>query len=45
MKTAKEINQDLAYLFSKINWADSWLDAKAVTIMNQIGKDIKELEK
>jgi hypothetical protein len=45
MKTAKEINEDLSYLFSKINWGLSNLDAKAVTIMNEIGKDIKMLEK
>ena len=45
MKTTKEINEDIAYLFKKINWGSSFLDAKAVEIMNNLGKDIIELEK
>ena len=44
MKTTKEIREDLNYLFSKIDWKKSFLDAKAITIMNEIGKDIQELE-
>lgn len=45
MKTADQINKDLNYLFSKINFADSNLDAEAIGIMNTIGRDIKALEK
>lgn len=44
-KTAKEIRENLNYLFDKINWGSSFLDAKAVTIMNEIGQDIINLEK
>jgi hypothetical protein len=44
MKTKEEIIEDLNYLFSKINWGTSFLDAKAITIMNEISKDIKELK-
>jgi hypothetical protein len=43
-KTAKEIRENLNYLFSKISWEHSFLDAKAVTIMNEIGQDIMNLE-
>jgi len=28
------INEDIDYLFSKINWGSSFLDAKAIDIMN-----------
>lgn len=45
MKSADQINKDLAYLFKKINWAASNLDAEAIGIMNTIGADIKALEK
>lgn len=44
MKTAKEINSDLSYLFNHINWKQSNLDAKSVEIMNTIGRDITALE-
>jgi len=51
MKTEKEylqdkilkINEDLAYLFSKINWDTSFLDARAITIMNEIRSRINNL--
>lgn len=44
MKTADQITKDLSYLFSKINWGASPIDAKAAEIMNTIGADIKALE-
>ena len=34
----------LNYLFSKIDWGRSHLDARAVEIMNTIGKEIEENE-
>lgn len=34
------INQKLDYLFSKINWKDSHLDAKAIEIMNNLKSEI-----
>ena len=42
--TAKKIIKDIYYLFSKINWAKSWLDADAVKIMNKLTLNIKKLE-
>ena len=42
--TAKKINENIDYLFSKIDWGRSWLDAEAVTIMNNLRKDINALE-
>lgn len=44
-KTADEINKNLDYLFSKIDWGKSALDAEAITIMNEVCSDIKALEK
>lgn len=44
MKTAKEINEDIKYLFGKVNWGTSFLDAKAIEIMNNLRKDITKLE-
>jgi hypothetical protein len=44
MKTADQITKDLSYLFSKINWGASNIDAKSAEIMNTIGADIKALE-
>lgn len=41
MKTLKE---KITYLFSKINWGASFLDAEAVTIMNTIGSDVEQLK-
>lgn len=35
------IDQKIDYLFSKINWKDSTLDAKAISIMNNLSSDIK----
>jgi hypothetical protein len=42
--TAKKINENIDYLFSKIDWGRSWLDAAAITIMNNLRKDINALE-
>jgi len=41
---SKEILKDFRYFCSKINFGDSFLDAKAVTIMNEIGGKIEKLE-
>lgn len=38
------LRERLNYLFSKINWGRSHLDARAVEIMNTIGAEIDELE-
>lgn len=43
-KTAKEIIENIKYLFGRINWRHSFLDAKAICIMNNLSKDIKNLE-
>jgi len=45
MKTADEIIEDMDYLFSKVNWAKSFLDAKAIAIMGNLSTDIKLLER
>ena len=37
----QEINKKIDYLFSKINWKDSFLDAKAIDIMNNLKTDIE----
>ena len=42
MKTAREINENLDYLFGKINFGASGLDAKAIDIMNTLTSDIIE---
>lgn len=36
------INEDIDYLFSKINWGSSFLDAKAIDIMNTLKAKIEE---
>ena len=36
------INEDIDYLFSKINWGSSFLDAKAIDIMNTLKSKIEE---
>ncbi|MEM9526659.1 MAG: hypothetical protein AAGA31_08635 [Bacteroidota bacterium] len=38
--TDQEIRDDFAYLFSKINWGASNLDAKAIRIMNELPANI-----
>lgn len=38
------ICDDMEYLFSKINWGESFLDAKAIDIMNTLRKRIMGLE-
>lgn len=35
------IDQKIDYLFSKINWGDSAMDAKAIQIMNTLKSDIR----
>lgn len=44
-KTAKAIIEGINYLFERINWHHSFLDAKAIDIMNNLSSDIKNLEK
>jgi hypothetical protein len=44
MKTRDEICKDIDYLFSKINWGTSFLDAEAIQIMNSLKTDIRSLE-
>ena len=34
------LRNNIDYLFSKINWKSSFLDAKAITIMNNLMKNI-----
>ena len=43
--TAKEINKDFKYLCSKVNWGSSFLDAEAVTIINELTGKVTQLEK
>ena len=40
----KQILEDLDYLFKKINWGASFLDARAAQIMNEISNNIAALE-
>lgn len=42
--TAKDLNDRIDYLFKKINWADSPLDAEAVMIMNELKGWVRDLE-
>jgi len=42
--TAKEIIDDWRYFCTKINFGASFLDAKAVRIMNELTSKIKKLE-
>ena len=42
-KTKAEIIKGIGYLFSKINWGASFLDADAVQVMNTLTKDIQAL--
>lgn len=43
MKTKEQICKDIEYLFGKIDWASSFLDAEAITIMNELRRDILNL--
>lgn len=43
IKSWDKVREDIKYLFSKINWGQSFLDAKAVTIMNEFVSDIDKL--
>ncbi|TXI81067.1 MAG: hypothetical protein E6Q39_01790 [Crocinitomicaceae bacterium] len=38
------VNEKIDYLFSKINWGASCLDAKAIEIMNNLKTDISSIE-
>lgn len=35
------LSEKIDYLFSKINWGTSTLDAKAISIINELKSDIK----
>lgn len=39
--TEQLVADEISYLFSKINWAESWLDAKAIQVMNNLNRHIK----
>ena len=41
----KKFKEDIDYLFGKIDWVHSNLDAKAITIMNEFWKDLIEADK
>lgn len=43
MKNKDEIIKGIQYLFSKINWGSSFLDAEAIQIMNTLTRDIQSL--
>ena len=45
IKNWEEIKKDIDYLFSKINWGESFLDAKAIAIMNEFVIDIEKFWK
>lgn len=45
MKTQAEVLADIDYLFSKINWGSSFLDAKAIRIMNELPNSIRTMQK
>ena len=36
----KQTREDIKYLFSKVNWGEGFLDAKAIKIMNEFWKDV-----
>ncbi len=42
-KTKGEILKGIDYLFSKINWGASFLDAEAVQVMDSLKRDIEAL--
>ena len=37
-------SEKIEYLLSKVNWGASFLDAQAITIMNEVIPEIKTLE-
>lgn len=39
------LKKDISYLFSKINWGASSLDARSIHIMNNINARIDEISK
>jgi len=41
----KKTAEDIEYLFSKIDWKNSFLDAKAIQIMNEFWKDVIDADK
>jgi len=43
LEKADKIALDIEYLFSKINWQKSYLDARAVQIMNSLNSEINLL--
>jgi hypothetical protein len=44
-KERKNQFKDIEYLFSKINWSKSFLDADAIRIMNEFRGDILKADK
>lgn len=45
MKTYEEVKADIDYLYSKINWGSSFLDAKAIQIMNELPESIRTMKR
>lgn len=41
----EKLRKDIDYLFSKIDFAHSFLDAQATTIMNEFWKDLIDADK
>ena len=41
MKTSEKVH----YIFKKVNWGQSFLDGEAIGYMNEVIKEIEELEK
>jgi hypothetical protein len=44
-KKREKLREDIKYLFDKIDWGASFLDAKAIQIMNEFVKDIEDADK
>ena len=44
MITEDKIIEDIKYLFSKINWSASFLDAKAINIMNILCAEVGRIK-
>lgn len=44
MKAKEKFNQEWKWFCSRINWGATFLDARAITFMNEIGKHIEAIE-
>jgi len=44
-KKRRKLREDMSYFFKKIDWKHSFLDAKAIQIMNEFMKDILDADK